>query len=83
MDRLNAILIGRLGFTVEEAIQHYVQITEVAYSNTGIEAQKRLQLVKEVLENVLHEAGLTPTAKMEDSDTRGGECKTCAILLRP
>lgn len=76
INRLIAILLGRLGFTVEEAVEHYIRIAEVAFSSNEMTSDQRMDKLKKVVEEVVQAADLEPHAKMEDSDTRGGNCKT-------
>lgn len=73
---MNAILLGRLGFSAEDAIYQYIRIAKVAFQDNQIESEQRVQSLRKVLESVLKDAGLEPDAKMEGTDTVVGHCRT-------
>ncbi len=50
---MNAILLGRLGFSAEEAIYQYIKIAKVAFSEDQIEPNQRAINLRSVLEDVL------------------------------
>lgn len=73
---MNAILIGRLGFTAERAIYHYIRIAKVAFSENQIDPKQRISNVRSVLEDVVKDAGLQVETMMEGTDTQAGNCRT-------
>lgn len=72
---MNAILLGRLGFTVEETIDHYIQITEIVYSTKEMTSSERVIQLRAALEKVVVAAGLEADAKMA-TDSTASACKT-------
>lgn len=72
---LNAILLCRLGFTVHEAINHYIRIVSVAFSANRLQDAAKIQLLRDILEVVVKDAGLEKTTKMKDVDSEDIGCK--------
>lgn len=72
---MNAILLGRLEFSIEDAIYQYIRIAKVAFSDNRIEPKQRVEDLRKVLECVVQDAGLETNALMEGTDSMAGKCR--------
>lgn len=73
---LIALLLGRLGMTVSDAINAYMDLTKVVFENDGADTSRaiyRSRRFESAFKSVLRQHKLDTSTKMEDHD---GVCKT-------
>lgn len=71
---LCALLIGRLGFTVQQAIDQFIRVALVAYSKNPMDKMERTARLREVLELVVQDAKLNVDVRMIEE--RNKFCET-------
>lgn len=72
---MNAILIGRLGLTADEAIEKYLEIVSAAFTAETVSTEERIQRSRSIMEQVVINAGLKVGALMFDNDNLARNCK--------